>query len=57
MKQGIVAIVIIAGFAAGFYFAMPYIKTNTKPKNWETGYETPVSPRLKNTLNGLGKGF
>jgi len=57
MKQGIVATIIIAGFAAGFYFAMPYIKTNTKPKNWETGYQTPVSPRLKNTLNGLGKGF
>jgi len=28
-----------------------------KPKNWENGYEQPVTPRLKNTLNGLGKGF
>jgi hypothetical protein len=42
---------------SGFYFLSPYLQLNTKPKNWENGYQQPVTPRLKNTLNGLGKGF
>jgi hypothetical protein len=42
---------------SGFYFLSPYLQLNTEPKNWENGYQQPVTPRLKNTLNGLGKGF
>jgi len=42
---------------SGFYILSPYLQLNTEPKNWENGYHQPVTPRLKNTLNGLGKGF
>ena len=48
---------IVVLMLGSVYFALPFLKLNSKPKNWENGYEQPVTPRLKNTLNGLGKGF
>jgi len=50
---GVVSIVMMVSV----YFALPFLSLNSKPNNWENGYEQPVTPRLKNTLNGLGKGF
>ena len=51
----ILAVFFVLG--SGLYFLSPYLQLNTEPKNWENGYQQPVTRRLKNTLNGLGKGF
>jgi len=48
-----IIVVLVLGTA---YLALPFLKLNSKPKYWEIGYEQPVSPRLKDTLNGRGKG-
>ncbi len=55
MKNITIFGVIVVLMLGTVYLALPFLKLNSKPKNWENGYEQPVSPRLKNTLNGLGK--
>ena len=57
MKNIAIFGVIVVLMLGTVYFALRFLKLNSKPKNWENGYEQPVTPRLKNTLNGLGKGF
>ena len=57
MKNITIFGVIVVLMLGTVYFALPFLKLNSKPNNWENGYEQPVTPRLKNTLNGLGKGF
>ena len=56
-KKAIVGLIAMSLFAAGIYFITPYLKTNTKPKNWSDGSPTYVPARLKNTMSGMKKGF
>ena len=57
MKNITIFGIIVVLVLGTVYLALPFLKLNSKPNNWENGYEQPVTPRLKNTLNGLGKGF
>ena len=57
VKNLFIILAVIYLLGSGFYFLSPYLHLNTKPKNWENGYQQPVTPRLSNTLNGLGKNF
>jgi hypothetical protein len=56
MKNITIFGIIVVLVLGTVYLALPFLKLNSKPKYWENGYEQPVSPRLKNTLNGRGKG-
>ena len=56
-KKTIVGLIAMSLFGAGIYFITPYLKTNTKPKNWSDGSPTYVPARLKNTMSGMKKGF
>tara|TARA_B100001057_G_scaffold142272_1_gene142003 strand:- start:2212 stop:2400 length:189 start_codon:yes stop_codon:yes gene_type:complete len=57
IKKTLVSLIAMSIFGAGIYFITPYLKTNTKPKNWSGGSPTYVPARLKNTMNGMKKGF
>jgi len=57
VKKAFITIVAIAGLGLGLFYTMPFLKTNTKPKNWEGGQKTYVPNRLKNTLQGMTTGF
>ena len=57
MKQLLFSGSRLTAIEIGGYFAKPYLGMNTKPKNWQNGQQGYVPARLKNTLNGLGKGF
>ena len=57
MKQFLLIVILLSAIGIGGYFAKPYLGMNTKPKNWQNGQQGYVPARLKNTLNGLGKGF
>lgn len=57
LKKTIVGFLAMFLFGAGVYFITPYLKTNTKPKNWSDGSPTYVPARLKNTMSGMKKGF
>ena len=56
-KKTLLGLVVMSIFGASLYFVTPYLKTNTKPKNWSDGSPTYVPARLKNTMNGMKKGF
>ena len=57
LKKTIVGFIAMFLLGAGVYFITPYLKTNTKPKNWSDGSPTYVPARLKNTMSGMKKGF
>ena len=57
MKQVLLLAVLISAMALGGYLVKPYLEMDTKPKNWQNGQQGYVPSRLKNTLNGLSKGF
>lgn len=56
-KKLFTGVIALSIFGTGFYFLVPYLKTNTKPKNWADGQQTYVPNRLKNTMSGMKKGF
>ena len=56
-KNLFIIFAVFSVLGSGFYFLSTYLQLNTELKNWENGYHQPVTPRLKNTLNGLGKRF
>ena len=56
-KKLFTGLIALSIFCTGFYFLVPYLKTNTKPKNWADGQQTYVPNRLKNTMSGMKKGF
>ena len=53
LKKTLLALIVMSIFGAGIYLITPYLKTNTKPKNWSDGSPTYVPARLKNTMNGM----
>ena len=57
IKKMLMGLIALSVFGTGFYFMVPYLKTNTKPKNWADGQQTYVPNRLKNTMSGMKKGF
>tara|TARA_B100000700_G_C14393208_1_gene555757 strand:+ start:310 stop:492 length:183 start_codon:yes stop_codon:yes gene_type:complete len=57
VKQAFWAILLICGLGVGFFYGVPYLQTNTKPKNWSAGEKTYVPQRLKNTMKGMSTGF
>ncbi|MGB1829499.1 MAG: hypothetical protein ACPHI0_06675, partial [Paracoccaceae bacterium] len=57
IKKTLVGLIAMSVFGAGIYFMVPYLKTNTKPKNWTDGGPTYVPTRLKNTMSGMKNGF
>lgn len=57
IKKTLVGLIAMSIFGAGIYFMVPYLKTNTKPKNWTDGGPTYVPTRLKNTMSGMKNGF
>jgi len=49
MKNITIFGIIVVLMLGSVYLALPFLRLNSKPKNWENGYVQPVTPRLKHT--------